>query len=107
MDVAENWPTLVPSLGVLGLLFYLVIHFLRQAGADRRDYQTTVLNIRQRHDLESDRLRAEIERLEEELDHMRERLQEARKARWEAEDKVAEYRRVVGDLPNESPGTSP
>lgn len=106
MDVAIDWPTLAP-VPVFGILFYLVIHFLRQQSVDRGDYQATVMKIRQRHDAETDRLRAENQRLQNELDETRERLHEARAARWKAEDQAAHYRRLAGEVPDESPNTSP
>lgn len=113
MELLPDLPTLIPSMGLFGVFLYLVIHLMRQQSGDRGDYQTMLLNLREqhakditrmvdRHDREIIECRNEIAHLREEIDQMREQLAEARKARWQAEDVAAYWRRVAG-VADESP----
>ncbi|MQB00548.1 MAG: hypothetical protein GEU78_09695 [Actinobacteria bacterium] len=109
--------TLIPSAGVFGLLAWLIVHFVRQGGADRSQYTTQITELRESHDkqigsliarhekLEAD-LRAQITDLREahdkqntalrtEIDKLRNDLEVERQARWKAEDTAAAWRRRV------------
>ena len=95
-------PAVGSFFGVLGLLGFLIVHFMRQASADRRDYRTELRDQQKDHEQEMDSARARYEReiayLSEQLDHARERLAESRRARRMAEDQLERYRRLVGDV---------
>ena len=87
---------------MLTLLVVLIVHFMRQASADRRDYRAELRDQQKDHEQEMDSARARYEReiayLSEQLDHARERLAESRRARRMAEDQLERYRRLVGDV---------
>lgn len=105
-------PAVGSFFGVLTLLVWLIVRLMRQASGDRGDYQQVLASVREqhastmadmidRHDREIGNLRNEVQHLREELDEMRQQLQEERRGRWKAEDKVAYYRRILGEVPGE------
>lgn len=103
-SILPDLPGVGGFVGVLALLAWLIVHLNRQASSDRRDYQSALHALRERHgmdtaeltrrhDAELDKLRADNQRLRDELDAAREQLAEARNQRWKAEDAAAKWRR--------------
>lgn len=101
-------PTFLPSVGVLGLLAWLLIHVMRQASGDRGGYQRAIKDLREdhaaeikemsaRHDAQITDLRTQIAGLRGEVAELRTELEAERRARWEAEDTAAHYRRLAGE----------
>lgn len=110
MDLLSEWPTVVPSMGVLGVLVWLIIHLMRQSSGDRGDYQQQLILIRQQHSVELTELAARYDTqmtdlrksvgvLRAEVADLKQRIEDERKARWFAEDTAARFRRMVnGDV---------
>lgn len=110
-NIPDLWPV-IPSAGVLGLLAWLIIHIMRQSRDDRSDYAGALAAIREqnaaeikrlteRHDEQIKDLRNEVSSLRSEVADMRAQLEAERKARWEAEDSAARYRRqLIGEPPD-------
>ena len=107
MEFPADLPAVVPSIGVLGLLVYLLIHVMRQASGDRGAYQAALSGLREqhvveikemvtRHDAQMSDLRQQMTGLRAEVGDLRARLEDERQARWQAEDAVARYRRLTG-----------
>lgn len=101
-----QWPVLVPSGGVLIVLVWLIIHLVRQASGDRGDYQEQLRALREqhaseiqgltsRHDSQMKDLRDQITTLRSEVKELRGQIEQERRARWEAEDAAAKWRRKV------------
>lgn len=82
VDILPDLEVIVPSLGVLGLLGWLIVRLAIQNRQDRIDHR----------DARAD-LREQVRALRGELAETHRQLDEARRARWAAEDKAAEYRR--------------
>jgi len=107
VEFLSDLPALVPSVGVLGLLAWLLIHVMRQASGDRGGYNSAVSALREqhateiremtaRHDAQIADLRQQVTALRGEVHDLRVRLEDERQSRWAAEDAVARYRRLTG-----------
>lgn len=83
----------VPSLGVLGLLAWLVIKVMRQSSADRNSYDQQLSAITDRYDKAIEDLRGQLSDLRGELREVRRELEEERSRRHAAEDEAAALRR--------------
>jgi hypothetical protein len=81
---------LAPGAGVFTLLTYLIVKFMLQASADRRDYAARITEHHQAHRDEIAALETKYARqlveCEAEKRAARQEIEAARKARWEAED---------------------
>lgn len=110
-DILPELPGLVPGLGVLGVVVWLLVHTSRQASSDRRSHDATVTAMRAAHTQQlieqvaalREHYDAQLATLRQEVDQLRRGLAEAltalereRRARWKAEDAAAEYRRQLG-----------
>lgn len=110
-DILPELPGLVPGLGVLGVVVWLLVHTSRQASSDRRSHDATVTAMRAAHTQQlieqvaalREHYDAQLATLRQEVDQLRRGLAEAltaleseRRARWKAEDAAAEYRRRLG-----------
>lgn len=89
---------------MLGLLVFLLIRVMRQSSSDRGDYQQQLNTLREAHAVQLREITARydgllnslehrIEVLEAQLADVRQQVELERKARWEAEDAAARYRR--------------
>lgn len=89
----------VPSVAVLGLLAWVVIRVMRQSGADRRSYDEQLSALTSRYDEAIKDLREQIANFRAELREVKLELEQERKARHEAEDELAKYRRMTHEPP--------
>lgn len=91
-------PQLLGTAGVAGVLVVVIGYLLRQNYADRRQYQNHIAEVQTStaaaiasakagHD-------AEITRLNAKVDALSTLYEGERHARWKAEDKAAEYKRL-------------
>lgn len=116
MDLTEL-PVVVPSGGILVVLVYLIIHVMRQSSSDRGDYHDAVIELREQHVEEINELtarhsadmgalreqhlgqiedlRLQVETLRGEVADLRNQIEAERRARWQAEDSAAKYRRLL------------
>lgn len=105
-------PTFLPSVGVLGLLAWLLIHVMRQASGDRGGYQQAISDLREdhaaeikeisaRYDAQITDLRGQLKELRAEVADLRDALEAERRARHEAEDQAVHYRRLAGETDDE------
>lgn len=100
-----------PQLGIGGILFALLMWFVRHAATDRGDYRSTLdaaeirhaselKRIAEAHDAELRELREDIAALRTQLDELNLALDVEREDRRKAEDRAAEaLRRAGGHAP--------
>lgn len=85
----------------------LIVHILRQASADRISYQARLMEqraqytdelaaVHARYDEQIADLRQQIDTLRAEVADLRQQLEHERRARWQAEDQAAKWRREAG-----------
>jgi len=110
VEFPADLPALVPSVGVLGLLAWLLVHVMRQASGDRGGYNAVISGLREqhateiremaaRHDAQIGDLRQQVTGLRSEVGDLRVQLEQERKARHDAEDAAARLRRGEVDDP--------
>lgn len=98
---------LAPPVAVAVLLAVLLVRLWRQASADRDAYQQAIAELRaeaaaqlrhqaERHDGQIGDLREQVTLLRRELAEVRADLERERRARHQAEDEAAAYRRQLG-----------
>lgn len=102
----SDWPALVPYGGFLGFLVLLIVNFMRQGSSDRSGYRAEITQLRTdhaaeikklttHHDAQIKDLRDQIEVLRAEVHDLRQQVEDERRARWQAEDAAARFRRMV------------
>lgn len=91
-------PQILGTAGVAGVLAIVIGYLLRQNFADRRQYQQHIAEV-QKSTAEAIKSAkaandAEIARLNAKVDALSTLYEDERHARWAAEDKAAEYKRL-------------
>ena len=79
--------------GPAAALVLVILYLLRQNFADRRQYRDDVARLESRHNVAIAEFKTEVTSLRAEIKGALDLLETERKARWNAEDEAAHWRR--------------